>query len=176
MSVHDHKPMPVMAGIKAAAGRHCVSVSWLEGVRAGRCEVVDLSPLIDKFKLYEPIRDNDAAFHSLELVDDGRTIEWLGGVVDMAATSVERLAGEQMTGEDFRRFLERNHLTRHAAAAELGRSLRAVQAYVKSAEPIPRVVALACRGFEAGRNADVAIGYSAQITANWQTPARTQSK
>ncbi|MBK1624572.1 hypothetical protein [Afifella marina] len=144
--------MPRLAAARPLAGLS-VAVDWAEGPRRGRSEIIDLSPLIGQFRIYAPLRDDPALFADLVLADEGETLEWDGGRIDMAATSVERLAEEQMTGADFEAFLRRNNLTRHAAAAELGRSLRAIQGYVASQSPIPRVVALACRGFEAGKHA-----------------------
>ncbi|WP_128290574.1 hypothetical protein [Afifella aestuarii] len=144
--------MPRLVGIRPLE-RLCVSVAWAEGSRRGRSEIIDLSPLIGQFRIYAPLRDDPALFAGVVLADDGETLEWDGGRIDMPATSVERLAEEQMTGADFEAFLRRNNLTRHAAAAELGRSLRAIQGYVASQSLIPRVVALACRGFEAGKRA-----------------------
>ncbi|MBA5777080.1 hypothetical protein H2509_08045 [Stappia sp. F7233] len=146
----DPTPMPRLASV-APAGRYTVTVSWSQGPRAGITETVDLAPLIEQFRLYAPLRGNQALFDALGIVDGGVAIEWADGEIDMAATSVERLAAEQMTGQDFAEFLKRNRLTRQAAAAELGRSLRAVQDYVKSTGPIPRIVALACKGYEASR-------------------------
>ena len=144
----DRSLMPRLASVKAA-GELCVKVRWAEGSRKGSSETVDLAPLVEQFKFYAPLRKNRKLFGSVSLEDDGEVIVWGDGEIDMPATSIERLANEQMTGDDFCQFLKRNNLTRSAAAAELGRSLRAIQSYTASKEPIPRIVALACRGYEA---------------------------
>lgn len=128
-----------------------ILVEWAAGARAGKRELVDLTPLIGQFRLYAPLRNDPRLFAAIALADDGGAIEWNGGEIDMSASSIERLADEQMTAEEFRRFLHRNGLTRQAAAAALGRSLRMIQNYVEG-QPIPRVVALACRGYESGRD------------------------
>jgi hypothetical protein len=68
----------------------------------------------------------------------------------MAATSIERLAEEAMTGSEFKAFLQRHKLTYDAAAALLGRSRRQIANYVAGpSKVIPRLVALACFGFSA---------------------------
>ena len=65
----------------------------------------------------------------------------------MAATTVERLAAESMTNTQFREFLERHGLTLDAGAV-LGISRRQVAYYAKD-RPIPRLVTLACAGYDA---------------------------
>src|SRR5205807_6828001 len=83
------------------------------------------------------------------IIDHGEAVAWGDDAVDMSADSIERLAEEAMTAEDFRAFLARNNLTQEAAAAILGRSRRRIAAYANEGG-IPRIVALACRGYEAG--------------------------
>jgi hypothetical protein len=51
-----------------------------------------------------------------------------------------------MTPQDFIAFMERYDLTEEAVAAVLGYSRRQI-GYFKTAGPIPRVVALACKGY-----------------------------
>jgi hypothetical protein len=70
------------------------------------------------------------------------------GTIDMSAEFIEDIANEAMTPQDFVRFLRRNDLTEEEAAALLGYSRRQIGNFV-STGPIPRVVALACYGYEA---------------------------
>ena len=86
----------------------------------------------------------------MTVIEDGTALSWDGGRIDMAATTVERLGRETMSSEDFRTFLLRNKLTLDAAAASLGISRRQV-AYYARGKPVPRLVALACAGYEATR-------------------------
>ncbi|MCB1469755.1 MAG: hypothetical protein KDK08_21990 [Rhizobiaceae bacterium] len=145
----DARPMPSIASVRAIGDGLCIEATWASGGRAGRTEIVDLSPLINQFKFYAPLRKSEV-FSTVQIADDGEILEWEGGKFDMPATHVEDLAQEQMTGSEFGDFLERNQLTRSAAAAVLGRSLRRIQDYVASKDdPIPRIVALACKGLEA---------------------------
>ncbi len=140
--------MPHIGAVEVCGDR-CIKVEWIGGPRVGITEIVDLSPLINKYRFYAPLRDDRDLFATVNVADEGTTLEWADGEFDMPATNVEELAEGQMTGKEFEEFLNRHKLTRQAAAAELGRSLRAIQSYVKSVEPLPRVVTLACLGYEA---------------------------
>ena len=142
-------PMPKLASIKAV-GKLSIEVRWKAGRRKGRSEIVDLAPMINAFKFYRPLRADAAAFKAVELIDGGEALAWKDGEIDMAATSVERLAEEAMTGSEFKTFLQRHKLTYDAAAALLGRSRRQIAYYVAApSKMIPRLVALACFGFSA---------------------------
>ncbi|HEV2956612.1 MAG TPA: hypothetical protein VGX95_10880 [Xanthobacteraceae bacterium] len=143
-------PMPLIAAVRPVdAENRLVEVTWAEGNRRGRTDVVDLSPLIETHRFYRPLRNDPALFDTIHIVDNGEAVGWGDDAVDMSADSIERLAGETMTAEDFRAFLARNNLTQEAAAAILGRSRRRIAAYANEGG-IPRIVALACRGYEAG--------------------------
>jgi hypothetical protein len=139
--------MPKLASVKAV-GRACVEVKWKSGSRARKTEVIDLSPLVKSFKFYKPLRDSPAAFRTVRLIDSGEAVAWNNGEIDMAATSIERLAEEAMSPSDLRAFLKRHHLTQEGAAALLGRSRRQIANYLAGTR-IPRLVALACFGISA---------------------------
>lgn len=155
MNERDTRPMPAIRSARVL-DKLCVELEWAEGPRAGKTEIVDLSPAINRYKVYKPLRAAPDLFATLAVEDDGSVLEWDDGAIDMAATTVEHLAEEQMTGVEFRAFLERHRLTRREAAAQLGRSLRQVQTYANSDAPLPRAVALACRGYEAGKRPEPA--------------------
>lgn len=143
-------PMPRLGGVHVIDGSS-VRVNWVEGRRAGHTEAIDLSPLIDNFKFYDPLRRDQKLFATAHLIEDGNAIAWGDdSAIDMSATSIERLAEEVMTADDFAAFLERNCLTHQGAASALGRSRRQIEYYL-SIGLIPRVIALACYGYEARR-------------------------
>jgi hypothetical protein len=129
----------------------CLSVTWAEGSRAGRTESVDLASVINTYKFYQPLRKNRELFQTVHLVDEGNAVAWGDGTIDMSAELVEDLAEQVMAPQDFAKFLERNKLTQEAAAVLLGYSRRQIGYYLSTA-PIPRVVALACYGYEARRS------------------------
>ena len=102
-------------------------------------------------RFYAPLRQNAVLFSTVTVTEEGAALSWDGGRIDMAAATVERLARETMSAEDFRTFLSRHRLTLDTAAAILGIS-RLQAAYFVRDKPIPRLVALACAGYEAGRS------------------------
>ncbi|MDR3468836.1 MAG: DUF2442 domain-containing protein [Xanthobacteraceae bacterium] len=138
--------MPRIAVIEALPS-HSLRVVWAEGPRAGREDLVDLRPAVFSYKIYRPLRD-EALFLKAALVDDGNAVAWDGEDLVMSADAIEALAQESMSPGDFTAFLARNGLTQEAAAALLGRSRRQIANYC-SIGPIPRVIALACYGYEA---------------------------
>lgn len=143
-------PMPLIAiAHPVDAENRLVKVVWADGNRRGRTDVVDLSPLIDTHQFYRPLRNNPSLFETIHVMDNGEAVGWGDDSIDMSADSIERLAEESMTAEDFRAFLVRNNLTQEQAAAILGRSRRRIASYANEGG-IPRIVALACRGYEAG--------------------------
>jgi len=143
-------PIPRIAKIWVA-GKLCLQVLWADGVRAGKTEEVDLSPAINSYKFYRALRYNDKLFGTAHLVDEGNAVAWGNDDIDMSAETIETLAQESMSPEDFAAFIARNKLTQAAAAIVLGRSRRQI-AYYLNPGPVPRVIALACHGFEALRN------------------------
>ena len=97
------------------------------------------------YKVYRPLRENPELFKSVHLTADGAAIAWGNDdAIDMAATTVERLAEEAMEPSDFRGWLERHHFTYEAAAAQLGIS-RQLVGYYAGKHRVPRYIALACR-------------------------------
>jgi hypothetical protein len=140
-------PMARIARIRVV-GPMTVEINWAEGARAGRTDVLDLTPLIGSYKVYRPLRGNAGLFATAHLMEDGDVVAWEGADLEMTAELIETLARQTMTPEDFGHFLVRNNLTHEAAAALLGRSRRQIEYYLQRG-PIPRIVALACFGYEA---------------------------
>jgi hypothetical protein len=140
-------PMARIARIRVI-GPTTVEINWSEGARAGRTDVLDLTPLIGSYKVYRPLRGNVDLFATAHLIEDGDVVAWDGPDLEMTGELIETLAEQTMTPEDFGHFLARNNLTHEAAAALLGRSRRQIEYYLQRG-PIPRIVALACFGYEA---------------------------
>jgi hypothetical protein len=141
--------MPLIARVRPIDPEHrLIEVTWSQGERRDKTEVVDLSPLIDTHRFYASLRKDLALFRTVHVLDNGEAVAWGDDSIDMSAESIERLAAEAMTVDDFRAFLIRNNLTQEQAAIILGRSRRRIASYANQGG-IPRVVALACRGYEA---------------------------
>jgi hypothetical protein len=140
--------LPRMASVQPLSD-FVLKVRWAEGPRKGREDLVDVSPAIFSYKIYRPLRD-DSLFSKAEIADDGDAVTWGRDDLMMSADTIQSLAQESWTPSEFVAFLARNNLTQLSAAVMLGRSRRQIANYVTKG-PIPRVVALACYGFESLR-------------------------
>jgi hypothetical protein len=140
--------LPRMATVQPLAD-YVLRVKWAEGPRAGREDLVDVSPAIFSYKVYRPLRDENL-FLTGAAAEDGDAVAWGNGDLVMSADAIQSLAQESWTPKEFVEFLTRNRLTQQAAAALLGRSRRQIATYA-TIGPIPRVIALACYGFESLR-------------------------
>jgi hypothetical protein len=161
-SIDSGVVLPRMADAQPLPG-FVLRVTWSDGRRAGREDAVDLRPVIDSYKIFRPLRD-EAFFLTGQLGDDGEAVIWSGDDLEISADMVLSLAEEAMAPSDFADFLVRNELTQQAAASLLGRSRRQIANYIATG-PIPRIVALACYGYEA-RKRDVSIARQLQSAAS----------
>jgi hypothetical protein len=141
-------PLPRMATVRPLPD-YVLRVKWAEGPRVGREDLVDVSPAIFSYKVYRPLRDENL-FLTGKIAEDGDAVAWHDQDLMMSADTIQSLAQESWTPKEFIDFLTRNKLTQEAAAALLGRSRRQIATYA-TIGPIPRVVALACYGFESLR-------------------------
>ncbi|ACA15676.1 hypothetical protein M446_1150 [Methylobacterium sp. 4-46] len=136
--------LPSVAHVEASEGLYSVTITWGEGPRMGRVDLVDLAPMIFTYKVFAPLRENRDLFRSVRVGEWGGSIEWEGNDdLAVAATTLADLAEQTMTNEDFAAFLKRNGLTLDRAAAELGIARRLVAYYAKD-RAIPRYISLAC--------------------------------
>lgn len=135
-------PMPQISKL-TPKDKLCLEVTWKEGLRRGKNDVADLSPLIKSFRFYKPLL-RQAMFATARLDEDGHAVVWDGGI-DMSALSIERIAEESMNAAEFRLFMQTLDLTQEQAAALLGYGRRQIAHYLAGTKPIPRIVALACR-------------------------------
>ena len=117
----------------------------------GEESVIDVSGIIQTFRVYAPLRDSSDLFHEVRVGEYGTDVVWTDEI-DMAADTLWRLAqeqsGETMTPDSFRHWRERKAYTLDEAARALGLSRRIVAYYEKGDRPIPRVVALATRALD----------------------------
>src|SRR3954462_1454522 len=86
--------LPTIGEVRCVDGkRRIVSIKWGEGSRESRTERIDLSPLIDRFRLYRPLRNDPALFATVHAINGGSALAWGNAdEIDMAAGSVKRLA------------------------------------------------------------------------------------
>ena len=143
------RTLPRIETVEAGERPFSLRVGWTDGGNS----VIDVSGLIETFRLFEPLRTNPALFADVKVGEYGTHVAWSDDM-DMAASTLWRLAQEQsgatITAEAFRRWRERMAYTLDTAAQALGLSRRMVAYYDRGARPIPRTVALAVKALELG--------------------------
>ncbi|MGA2233534.1 MAG: hypothetical protein ABSH22_21725 [Tepidisphaeraceae bacterium] len=152
MSVNDIVdsgiPLPRMATVQPLPD-YFLRVKWVEGPRTDRVDLVDVGPAIFGYKVYRPLRD-ERLFLTATIAEEGDAVSWGSNDLMMSADTIQSLAQESWSSREFVEFLARMKLTQEAAAALLGRSRRQIATYATKG-PIPRVITLACYGFESLR-------------------------
>lgn len=94
---------------------------------------------------------NPTFFAKMERDEWGHGLGWPGGL-DLGADRLYELSREQAglpTASEFEAWMERNHLSLTVAAESLGMTRRMIAHYRTGSKPIPVVVGLACKGWEA---------------------------
>ena len=141
------KTLPRIAAVYADSQPLTLHVRWDKGDE----NTIDVSGLIETFRVFEPLRRSPELFAQVRLGECGSDIVW-NDEIDISAETLWRLAQEQagliMSPQAFRRWRERKAYTLDTAAQALGLSRRMVAYYEQGAKPIPRVVALAARALE----------------------------
>jgi DNA-binding transcriptional regulator YiaG len=141
------KTLPRIVAVTADKKPLTLRIRWDKGDES----LVDVSGLIETFRVYEPLRRAPELFAQVRLGEHGTDVVWTDDI-DMSADTLWRLAQEQtgvtMSPDAFKHWRERKAYTLDAAARALGLSRRMVAYYEQGAKPIPRVVALATRGLE----------------------------
>lgn len=136
------KILPRIAAVSAGEKPHTLRIRWERGGE----NIVDVSALLQQFRVYAPLRQNVALFRRVRVGEHGTDIVW-SDELDMAADTLWRLAQEQsgvtMSAEDFRHWRQQKDFTLDDAASALGISRRMAVYYDHGDRPIPRVVALA---------------------------------
>ncbi|MBI5917809.1 MAG: DUF2442 domain-containing protein [Nitrosomonadales bacterium] len=123
------------------------------GFRSGKSYAVSLAAPMSRIAGFAVLRDM-AEFNTATVTDDGWTVEWACGL-SMASERLYQMAkeqaGEALPQDEFRDWMERNHLSLTTAADALSLSRRVVSQYSAGSRPIPKIVGLAIKGFEAER-------------------------
>lgn len=141
------KTLPRIASVSAGEQPWTLRIRWDRGEES----VIDVSGMMESFRIYAPLRQSPELFRQVRLGEYGTDVVWTDAI-DMSADTLWRLAQEQsgatMTAEAFRRWRERQGYTLDAAAQALGLSRRMVAYYEAGNRPIPRLVALATKALE----------------------------
>lgn len=115
----------------------------------GRTVRVALTDLTERLSVFAPL-ENPGEFASARAADFGWTLEWDCGA-SLDVDRVVELALEQAgmaANVAFRRWQDAHRLSLAQAAAAVGLSRRTVSQYRTGVRPVPRTVALACKGWE----------------------------
>ncbi len=143
------KTIPRIEHVAAGEQPFTLCVRWAHGEES----VIDVSGMIEAFRLYAPLRSDPGGFAKVKVGEYGTHVAWTDDI-DMAASTLWRLAQEQsgatITADAFRLWRERQAYTLDAAARALGLSRRIVAYYDQGDMPIPRTVALAVKALELG--------------------------
>lgn len=136
--------------VAAVRGRR-LEVEWSNGER----HVVDLSTAIEGARGLRGLA-TPATFRTARIGAYGHSVDWAGDVA-IGADTLRRLALEQ-SGDftdpgDFATWRASLGLSLTQAARALGLSRRMIAYYDTGQRPVPRVVALACRGYLAATRA-----------------------
>jgi DNA-binding XRE family transcriptional regulator len=141
------KTLPRIRAVEATDKPFTIQVHWVSGAE----NLIDLSGVINAYKLFAPLRTDPSLFHQVHVGEHGTDIVW-NDDMDMSNDMLWRLAQEQsgatMTAEAFQAWRKRNALTLDTAALALGLSRRTIAYYEDGKKPIPRTVALATRALE----------------------------
>ena len=144
------KPLPRIKNVFAICP-YGLRIVWSHGGE----NVVDVSGLIESFKVYIPLRKSPELFKQARVGEYGTDVVW-SDELDMSADTLWRLAQEQsgttITATAFHNWRQRKAYTLDEAAIALGISRRMVAYYDKGNKPIPRVVALATFALEQRAN------------------------
>lgn len=138
---------PLIRAVKAQPPT-TLEITW----STGETLQVNVSRLIQRYKIYASLK-TPRVFRKAVADVWGHSVNWPGNV-DMGADRLYEMAREQAGEwgpEAFSTWMERNGLSLNAAAEALDMTRRMIAHYRTGSRPIPRVVALACEGWEKRR-------------------------
>lgn len=119
----------------------------------GSIHTVSLAEDFDRFPGLRPLRDPAVFANAVTIEDEGWTVEWPELDIQIGADTLWLDAQAQNASDEnsrvFAQWRARNGLSLTAAARALGMTPRTMSAYGTGARPVPRYVALACKGWEA---------------------------
>lgn len=132
-----------------ALSPHRVEVVW----STGRIDRIDVRAALKAHRSLAPALRKDR-FAAVRPGEWGHSLTWdgrQGREIEIGADALWRMAREQSDGErvDFAAWRAAHGLSLAEAARGLGLSRRAIAYYDTGAKPVPRLVALALKGFEA---------------------------
>jgi hypothetical protein len=122
-----------------------LSVTYSDG-RVLRVDLADIAGRLQSFSALE----NPVEFATAKVADFGWTLEWDCGA-SLGSDRLVEIALEQAGMREnvsFRRWQDAHNLSLTDAASAIGLTRRTVSQYRTGARPVPRIVGLACKGWE----------------------------
>ena len=120
--------------------------------RDGSAYTVSLANSFDKFPGLQPLQDKPAFAKAQIMEGEGWTVEWPELDIQIGADTLWLDARAQNAVDENTRVVTQwraeNGLTLTQAAQALGMTPRTMSAYGTGSRPVPRYVALACKGWE----------------------------
>lgn len=123
-----------------------VSVSYSDG-RTVRINVRQLS---ERLEVFAPLADPQE-FATAKVADFGWSLEWDCGATLDSDRVLEIFLEQEGMPENvrFRQWQDAHHLSLSEAALAIGLTRRTISKYRTGSSPVPRYIALACKGWEA---------------------------
>lgn len=137
----------------AAIGGQVVEITWA----SGKIDRIDLAALIADLDGLATL-DDISVFDAVAIGEDGWSLIWPNGAeigTDTLWRMAREQAGEATPIEEFTAWRARNRLSLSDAALALGITRRMVAYYEAGRYLIPRMVGLACKGWEADHHRHV---------------------
>ena len=115
----------------------------------GRVLRVDMSDLVRRLQMFAAL-DDPNEFATAKVADFGWTLEWDCGASLDSDRLIEMALEQKGLVENvfFRRWQDSHNLSLNAAASAIGLTRRTISQYRTGARPVPRYIALACKGWE----------------------------
>jgi DNA-binding XRE family transcriptional regulator len=141
---------PRLAAVKALSA-YRLRLTFVDG----SIYTVSLADEFDKFPGLAPLRDSKAFSKAVVIEGEGWTVEWPALDIQIGADTLWLDAQAQNAPDEntrlFAQWRARHGLSLADAAKALGMTSRTMSAYGSGNRPVPRYIALACKGWEAER-------------------------
>jgi len=139
---------PRLAAVKALSG-HRLKLTFVDG----SIYTVSLAGEFDRFPGLAPLREPKAFAKAVVIEGEGWTVEWPAHDIQIGADTLWLDAQAQNAPDEntrlFAQWRARHGLSLSEAAKALGMTARTMSAYGSGGRPVPRYIALACKGWEA---------------------------
>ena len=141
---------PRLAAVKALSG-HRLRLTFVDG----SIHTVSLAGEFDRFPGLAPLRNPKAFARAVVIHVEGWTVEWPALDIQIGADTLWLDAQAQNAPDAntrlFAQWRARHRLSLTEAAKALGMTPRTMSAYGSGSRPVPRYIALACKGWEMER-------------------------